>query len=97
MKMDSEQQKYTTAVYIADVTVRLVPIGKKSRLNPVTIIVTGQPMILNKDGQDIPEDKYENMLKMIVKNRINMENFYKYTSKIKLSNIKFSTKHYGDK
>lgn len=76
---------------------KLVPIGKKSRLNPVTIVVTGQPMILNKDKQDIPKERYEQMLKMIVKNRINMENFYKYSSEIKLSNIKFSTKHYGDK
>lgn len=95
--MDLEQQKYTTAVYITDARVKLVPIGKKSRLNPVTIVVTGQPMILNKDKQDIPKERYEQMLKMIVKNRINMENFYKYSSEIKLSNIKFSTKHYGDK
>jgi hypothetical protein len=34
---------------------------------------------------------------MIVKDRINMENFSRYNVKIEISNIKFSTKHYGDK
>jgi hypothetical protein len=95
--MDSEQQRYTTAVYITDTVVRLTPIANKSRLHPVIISVTGQPMILNKDDQKIPHDKYDHTVKMIVKNRINMENFSRYRSKVELSNIKFSTKHYGDK
>jgi len=95
--MDSEQQKYTTAVYITDTVVRLTPIGNKSRLHPVIISVTGQPMILNKHDQKIPADNYDHTVKMIVKNRINMENFSRYRSTVELSNIKFSTKHYGDK
>ncbi len=95
--MDSEQQKYTTAVYITDTVVRLTPIANKSRLHPVIISVTGQPMVLNKHDQKIPTDNYDHTVKMIVKNRINMENFSRYKSKVELSNIKFSTKHYGDK
>jgi hypothetical protein len=97
MKIDLEQRKYTTAVYITDTVVRLTPINNKSRLHPVIISVTGQPMILNKDDLRIPDDKYEQTVKMIVKNRINMDNFSRYRSTIELSNIKFSTKHYGDK
>lgn len=76
--------------------VRLTPIKDRSRLHPVIINVTGQPMILNKNDLKIPDDQYDHIIRMIVKNRINMENFSRYRSKIELSNIKFSTKHYGD-
>ena len=75
----------------------MTPIGKKSRLSPVIVKVTGQPMILNKHDHRIPEDKYIQMIRMIVKDRINMENFSRYMVKIEISNVKFSTKHYGDK
>lgn len=75
----------------------MTPIDKKSRLSPVIVKVTGQPMILNKHDQKIPEDKYISMIRMIVKDRINMENFSRYKVQIEISNIKFSTKHYGDK
>jgi len=95
--MDSEQQEYTTAVYITDTVVIMTPIGKKSRLSPVIVKVTGQPMILNKNDHRIPEDKYTHMIRMIVKDRINMDNFSRYKVTIEISNIKFSTKHYGDK
>jgi hypothetical protein len=75
----------------------MTPIGKKSRLSPVIVKVTGQPMILNKNDHRIPEDKYTHMIRMIVKDRINMDNFSRYKVTIEISNIKFSTKHYGDK
>lgn len=84
-------------MYITDTVVRLTPIGKKSRLSPVIVKVDGQPMVLNKHDQKIPEEKYDYIIRMIVKNRINMENFLKYKSTIEISNVKFSTKHYGDK
>jgi hypothetical protein len=75
----------------------MTPISDKSRLHPVIITVTGQPIALNKNDKKIPEEDYESTIRMIVKNRIKMENFSRYKSKIELSNIKFSTKHYGDK
>ena len=75
----------------------MTPIGNKSRLSPVIVKVTGQPMILNKNDHKIPEDKYIHMIRMIVKDRINMDNFSRYKVTIEISNIKFSTKHYGDK
>ena len=75
----------------------MTPIGKKSRLSPVIVKVAGQPIILNKLDHKIPDDKYIQMIRMIVKDRINMENFSRYNVKIEISNVKFSTKHYGDK
>lgn len=88
---------FTTAVYIADIEVSLKPRSRKSRLHPITIRHRMYPMTLNKSDQKIPDDKYMFQVKQIVKPHINMENFDKYITEVKINNVKFSTKHYGDR
>ena len=81
-----------TAVYIADIEMRAVPIKKNSRLHPIVIRKEMYPLLLD-ENHNLSYDELRRVSKRLMKDK--SSNYDRYRVSISLSNVKFSTKVYG--
>ncbi len=81
-----------TAVYIADIEMRAVPIKKNSRLQPIVVRKEKYPLLLD-ENKNIVHECFKRVSKTLLKDKASNYDRYKIT--ISISNVKFSTKVYG--
>lgn len=81
-----------TAIYIADIVMKAVPISSRSRLHPIVIRREKYPLLLDDDLKIEPES-FKRVSKTLLKDKA--VNYDKYRITIEISNIKFSSKVYG--
>ncbi len=81
-----------TAVYIADIEMRAVPINRNSRLHPIVVRKEKYPLLLD-ENHNIVHECFKRVSKTLLKDKASNYDRYKIT--ISLSNVKFSTKVYG--
>lgn len=82
-----------TAVYIADIVMKAVPIKKNSRLQPIVVRKDMYPLLLD-ENHNIVHECFKRVSKTLLKDKAS--NYDRYRITITISNIKFSTKVYGN-